>query len=946
MEGIARERAEVSGQLTVLGEVRVHVAGRPVDSGPARQRCVLAALAVDLNHVVPVERLIRRVWGDEPPHTARTTLSTYVSRLRKVLPPGVELANRSGGYVVQADPAAVDLHRFRRLTALARGGADERAVRVLREALDLWRGEALTGIPGDWAAGYRELLRQERLAVEGDLTDALLRLGRAEELLPALAARTTEHPLDERLAAQYMLALHLAGRSADALDHYRRTRALLVEELGTEPGERLRRRHQEVLSADAPAERPKPPNTLPRDLDDFTGRDAELRRLLAGGHVTVVDGMAGVGKTALALRMAHRVAARYPDGRLFLDLHGHSPGQAPVAAVDALESLLRQAGVAGDAIPRGVDDRAALWRAWTADRRVLVVLDNAADAAQVRPLLPGGGGCRVVVTSRDRLTGLEGVDRLSLDVLPLDQSVALVERVLGKPVDEELPAAREAARMCGFLPLALRIAATRARSRPSWTIAHLAERLGDEHGRLAELRAGDRGVEAAFSLSYRQLDAAQRRMFRGLGAAPVAEFDRGTAAAVAAVPAAEAEVLLEGLHDANLLLEPTPGRFRFHDLLRHHARALATREDSAEDRDAAAARLCDFLLHTAARAADALEPSRVRFPIAVARFDLPAFPTSAEAIAWLELEHRNLVAAVGVAFARGWWTRCWQLAQTLWRFFFVRGHLQDWVTTHHQALTAAGHDDNPAAEAEILKNLGLAHWRSGDFDAALDHHYRALVLDIRTADAHGEAKTHNHLGLIHSRMGNHDDAVRHQKSAVACYRRAGDRTGLARAYLGLGNAHYHAGEAALSVQWYTFATALCTQEEDHWGLALALVGHGFALGSHGRPLLSQALDLSAVIGDRWSECLALCGIGRCDHLDGDPERAADTLRRAVTLARTTGDRWGLRLALSTLGAVLTDLSLDDEALAAHTEALALARELHNPDLVAETTAALARTASW
>lgn len=898
--------------------------------------------------MVPVERLVERVWGVDPPSRARATLLAYLSRLRQVLVgvEAVELVRRSGGYLLAVGGSGVDLHRFRELRAGARDADDERAVRLLAEALGLWRGEALTGLPGEWAAAERDRLARERLAVEHDLVDARLRLGHGGQLVAELAARVEEHPLDERVAGQYVLALHRAGRTADALAHYRRLRERLGDELGTDPGAALQDLHQRILAVDpalevaarVPVSAPTAPNCLPRDLADFTGRrDEYLAVLDARGPVTAIDGMAGIGKTALAVHVAHALASRHPDGQLFLDLGG---GREPLSPRDALEGLLRQVGVAGERIPERVDDCTTLWRSLVADKRLLVVLDNAADAAQVRPLLPNGRHVRTLITSRSRLASLEDVDRVSLDVLPHAEAATLFARVLGRASTGQEDAVSDVLRLCGFLPLAVRITAAKARSHSSWTVAHLADRLRDEHRRLSELRVGDRGVEAAFALSYDQLDAPRRRLFRLLGESPGNDFDAHAAAAVADVGVAEAERSLDALLDAHLVLEPAPGRFRFHDLLRQYARRVAARDEDADARAAARTRLADYYLHGACRAADLLEPARRRWEPGAHTPDLPAPAGRQDAVTWLATERENLVAVVATSSPR----HRWQLAQCLWRFFFLHGHLQDWIHTHRLALDATYLDGDVRARAETHKNLGVAHWRRGDLPEALYHHHRALALDEHDGDVWGRAKTHNHLGFIHARMGEYREARHHQLRSVALYLDAGDDRGRARAQIGLGEAHLYAGEPDASRDWFQRAVELARRVGDPWDEAVALLGLGHALGANGRTHLEHALRLTRSTGDRWGEGLALTGLGVCDHLDGATAPALDRLGQAVALARHTGGRWELRMALSAFGRVLSACGRHDEAAAAHGEALALSREMRNPHLEAEVLDDLRRAA--
>ena len=602
-------------EFRILGPLEVWEHGRAVSLGGPKQRALLAALLLDANQVVPACRLVAELWGGEPPATAENLLHGYVSQLRRHLrppqggrAPRQMLVTRPPGYLLRLEHGVLDLHRFEQLVEQSRlaleGDAPERAAAALGEALGLWRGPALGDVALRGACRSKVAqLEERRVAALEERAEADLRRGRHLDLTGELQALVAAHPLRERLRAQLMFALYRSGRQAEALAAYRDGRRLLSEELGLEPGPVLQRLEHAILAADPALEPPAPTTVagglpsaaaralchLPADLADFTGREGALAALaeLLGREpeehatavaVAAVSGMAGVGKSAVAVRAAYRLRRRFPDGQLYVNLRG--TGTGALAPGEVLGSLLLALGVEPAALPQGVEERAWRYRALLADRRVLLVLDGAADEAQVRPLLPGGAGCAALVTSRARLAGLEAAHQLELPVMSPAEAVGLLAKVAGrKRVAAEPVAAETIARRCGHLPLAVRVAGARLAARPHWRLGRLAERLGAERRRLDELRAGDLEVRASFAAGLGAQDDAARRAFRLLGLVEVAEFTARTAAAPLDLPVAEAEEQLERLVDAHLVevagQEPAGWtRYRLHGLLRGFAREL------------------------------------------------------------------------------------------------------------------------------------------------------------------------------------------------------------------------------------------------------------------------------------------------------------------------------------------------------------------------------------
>ncbi|GAA2422307.1 hypothetical protein GCM10010191_37560 [Actinomadura vinacea] len=604
-------------EFAVLGPPLARRGGTELPLGPPQQRAVLVALLLREGRPATAQELVQAVWGDAPPRRAVGALRTYASGLRRLLEPDRDggyriMASVGDGYALRLPPEALDAALFERdVAAAARArsaGRPAAARELLRTGLSRWRGEPLAGVPGPYARAQRIRLAERRLAALETRLELDLELGAHAELVPELSALVAAHPLRERLRGRLMLALHRAGRHAEALAVYAETRRTLVEDLGIEPGQDLAALHQRLLTEskhigpDEPVPAGRPPAQLPGDVPDFTGRARlveELAALLAEPRRAValvpIAGPAGVGKTALALHVAHRVRARFPDGQLYVNLRVAGTDPHPV-----LGAFLPALGVERDAIPSGLRERAALYRTRLAERRVLVLLDDARDARQVRPLLPGSPGCAVLITSRSKLGGLGAGRPVDLDVMEPGEARVLAGRVAGEDrLAAEPAAARDLLAACGHLPLAVRIVAARLAARPSWTVASLVERLADRRRRLAELRVAGLAVEAVFQLGYDQLDPAQRRAFRLLALAESPTITREAAAALLGLPEHEADELCESLVDGSLLRSPAAGHYRYHALVELYARQRAETDEPPDERAAALHRLSHFHLAAA-----------------------------------------------------------------------------------------------------------------------------------------------------------------------------------------------------------------------------------------------------------------------------------------------------------------------------------------------------------
>jgi DNA-binding SARP family transcriptional activator/tetratricopeptide (TPR) repeat protein len=907
-------------EFRVLGPVEVWLDGRIVDVGHARQRAVLAVLLLAAGRAVPAEVLIDRVWGEDPPRSVRNVLYGYIARLKSLIASSqdagsrdtrgpeasVSLSRQPGGYLVRAGSDQVDVARFRRLVAeAAAAGDDERAAAALTEAVGLWRGPALAGLDSPWLNAMRATLELERSSAAADLSEIRLRRGEHAVLAGELAAQTAAAPGDERLIGQLMLALYRCGRQAEALRWFEQTRHYLAEEFGADPSPPLAALHQQILRADpalaapaAPGAAPRPavragaprPRELPADVPGFTGRTAELAELdrllgppaaaaspasaagpasgagsgrAAAAVISAVSGTAGVGKTALAVHWAHRAAERFPDGQLYVNLRGYDPDR-PMTAADALAGFLRALGVPGRDIPPGEDQRAARYRSLLAGQQMLIVLDNASSAEQVRPVLPGSSSCAVLVTSRDALAGLvarDGAARLDLGLLPLADAVALLGELIGGPARAEPGAAAELARQCARLPLALRVAAELAAARPQVPLSDLVADLAVQQRRLDLLDADDdprTAVRAVFSWSYQQLTPDAARMFRLLGIHPGPDITGPAAASLAAIAEADARRLLEGLARAHLIAEHVPGRYAFHDLLRAYAVEQARHTDSDTERHEAAGRVLDYYLHTATGAALLLNPSKQPVDLAPPRPGAAAGQPAdySQAMVWFEEEHQVLLAAVTLAAGSGFDTHAWQLPWAMAAFLEPRGHWQEWAATQRIALAAATRLGDAAAQALSGGMLAMACRDLGDHDQALGYYASSLTLYQRLGDRFGEARIQQGLGGLAERQGRYADAVGHAEQALHVYQVIGDKARQAQALNNLGWYHALLGD-------YQQARAFCR----------------------------QALTLSTEAGHRWTQAHAWDSLGYAEHHLGNLAEAAACYRRALILYREADDRF-------------------------------------------------------
>ncbi|MGH8793015.1 MAG: BTAD domain-containing putative transcriptional regulator, partial [Stackebrandtia sp.] len=692
-----------------------------------RERLLLGLLALEVGRPVGVERLTSRLWDGEPPQSPKQPLQVAVSRLRSVLTAGgMDVERRGDSYLLAAEPERVDAHRFLAEVAAARTESQpRRRGDLLRAALDRWQGPLLADAADDLLRSRLggRLMEARQAAVESRV-EADLEAGGTDALLPELAALTETHPFRERLVVARMRALHCVGRTVEALDVYQTYRTRLRDELGLDPGREVAAAHRAVLNrAPAAAIRTSSgpaPRQLPADVGGFTGREAELAALngllddsgrRGAATISAITGAAGVGKTTLAVHWGHRASAWFPDGQLYVNLRGFDPGRATDPA-DAIRGFLSAFGVSKERIPDDLDAQAALYRSLLAERRVLIVLDNARDAAQTRPLLPGGRGNLVVVTSRNRLTGLvtaRAAHPIRLDVLAGDEARRLLRRRIGEArVDREPAAADEIVARCARLPLPLAVAAAWAAEHPESPLSELADGL---RAGLDAFEAEDEAtsVRAAFSWSYRTLDAESARVFRLLGLHPGSELTVEATASLTALPPERTRECLDGLAAAHLATERSPGRYAQHDLLREYARELADRHGDDADSRAALCRIFDHYLHSAYAAEQRFNQARELFSLPPpAENTVVLRPADhREALAFFAREHVNLRSVVDGAAATGFADHAWRLACVLCTFLNNQALHREWESVMNTALTAALRLEAPEAEARVRLDFSM-----------------------------------------------------------------------------------------------------------------------------------------------------------------------------------------------------------------------------------------------
>jgi DNA-binding SARP family transcriptional activator/tetratricopeptide (TPR) repeat protein len=957
-------------EFRLLGPVELWSGGQQRNLGPSRERGLLAILLLASGAVVPVEDLIDRLWDEAPPAKARESIPVYLSRLRKSLHQAVgdrvQLVARAHGYRLEIENEAVDVHQFRLLRqhagSLAQGGDREQATRLLREADALWRGQALAGLGGAWMARMRSSLEEERRAASLERIEFGLGSGRPAELLGELSRFRAQYPLDEGFVGLEMRALHLSGRRADALALYRETRLRLIDEQGTEPSAALSQVHQRILGDTPETDPARPhlgpdsalgPDTLPPDPGDFTGRDYELGLLTGSFHdipsVTVIEGMPGVGKTATAVRAARMLARRYADGQLYLNLHAHDPGHEPLVAAEALYRLLEMISVSPAGIPRNLADRSRLWRIELGRRQMIIILDDAASAAQIRPILAATAQSLILITARHRLAGLDHAGMLALDVLPAGEAVALFSKVCGAGAAPDRDEAAEAVRLCGYLPLAIKLTAGRLRQDAP---PRLRDLLGELTSTPAAMQAGTtRGqLASAFGLSYRGLSAGQQLVFRRLGAQPCATVTLHAAAALAGLDVTSTEAAIEVLLDRYLLAGTSAGRFRQHDLLRGYAAALAAQQDPAPELRQGVGRLLDYYLHNADLSDRLLYPHRWRLPVLIRNPALaaPAVDTPEGARRWLESEWRSILQAARYAREHEWQSRSADLIHVLAGFLEAMAYWDEAIAAHTLALQTCRELADPSRVARSLLDLSLVQQRIGLHQQTGTLAEEAARIYLALGDERGMAEALDRLGMVHYYSPDYPSALAYFREAHDRYVHTGDDHGVAVTLGNIGLVCWHLGRRADGFRYSDQALAIYRQLGDRRGEAKMLNNLGYMhrdLGYHRDAVRNyqQSLSIFSEIGGRWNLAILYSNIGGIYQYKGEYEKALDEYRRALDICREIGDLRGQAAFLNDIGSAYRCLDDYSQAFSHHQQAAVMAEQIGDSGVLAAARRGMADT---
>ncbi|GAA1721094.1 AfsR/SARP family transcriptional regulator [Nonomuraea bangladeshensis] len=951
--------------VQVLGRLRVWHDDREVDAGPPARRLMLGVLALNAGRLTTRRELIESLWGERPPSSAVNVLHTHTKHLRRLLDPRHSPRGQDGvlstvgdGYLLRLPDDALDLLRFRRTVAAAQQAANRgdpaRAATLFREALRLWEDDeplcdlpALEDHPKVWG------LKTERRRAQLSYWDLMLRAGNAAEIIGALAVQGAANPLDEAVQATLIHAYQATGQRAIAFERYEATRRALADELGVEPSGELRQAHRQLLEEHENRDPPTIPRQLPAPVPDFTGRADELA-LLDAAHarrppgIAIICGTAGVGKTALAVHWAHHNRERFPDGRIHLDLRGDD-AQHALSPYEALGRLLTAVGVPDHDIPADTQSRTARWRTETDGRKLLVLLDNAATADQVRPLLPGTHDTLMLITSRDRLAtlaALHGAHRIELDLLPHPDAAHLLRRLLGERAGTDPGSVDTLATICARLPLALRLAAEYAAAQAHLPLAGVVTRL-HRAGPLDLLDwGGAAAIRHVFGCSYRLLDPETQRLFRLLSLNPAPHSTPACVAALADLDEIGAARLLHRLASAHLLRCDALGRYGFHDLLRAYATEMSLATDGDAERQAATDRLLDHYCETAVEAGDTLYPgwsgSRRHAGLALEPGGVTLSPDAA--LSWLDSELASFGTICQFAVRQGRPERAVTLAAALHRYLEA-GHGTEALSIYACAIDAARQLADPQGEAHLRTNTGVILRLLGRYAPAVEELSQALELCRRTGNRHGQARALSNLGIIEERLGDFTSSAARHSEAIALYRDLDDPFGQAAALTNLGNLEESIGEYAEAAQHLLAAHDIFATLGERSGQAIALCNLGqihTALGDDTLAVarLREALDLFREIEHRDGEATALSNLGTALCRQAKFDESLCHLEQALDIFRSTRHRYGEASVLNAIGETLHALGRDGEAAQRHRLALEIAAETGDEDERGRATAAL------
>lgn len=952
-------------EFGVLGPITVWSDGRPVPAGGPRQRCVLGALLVNVGREVTVDQIISYLWSDDPPRTARSVIQVQISHLRRSLPGSI--VTTPGGYVLDVDPESIDLHRFRRLRKKAVEAEPETAAMLLDQALDCWRGVPFSGVGSEYLDhSVVTPLREERASAVVEWAMHALELGRYRDVVSRLTSFVSEEPFRERLHHLLITALWRDNERAGALAAYEEFRFRLADELGVDPGPELVALYTRILQEEsAPSEGPTTERTpekgsgylvrndLPRDLPDFTGRQEPLRQLeeLASAEdgrakVCVIRGAGGEGKTTTAVRFGYEAAKRYPDGQLFIDLYGYTSNKEPLDPASALGALLRAVGVDAADVPESLDERSALWRATLMGRKALLVLDNVSSYAQVSPLLPSSPGSLTLITTRNELSGLSGARFLTLGMLDEESSLELFGRVLGtKRVQRESAQAHEIARICGGLPLALRVIAGRMLSRPQWTFAHVARRLGEQNRKFRELQVEGQSVESAIDLSFQSLNDQQREAFLLLGLMLGNTIDLAGGAALLKVTVEDADDILQELVGMCLLDEPQGDVYRMHDLVREFSLTRAVSAFGASEVATARTRLAEYYLSTAQQAADLLGPralSEEQGGEAEYRTELLH---REDAENWFSLHQENLAGAIDYFAASDNGELAWRMAEAVWRFYALHGEMGLLISSHERALQISEKQGNLRGRAVTLIGLGIAYCFSGRFNESISLLSEARDLLEAVGDRRGVVRALANLGMVYERVGRLVDSVGAIQGVMDNAVELGDLRLEALQWGNLAVLRQTLGEheEAIVCAEQTMAKAQGDDSAEARAHAKRVMGDArICLGQLevGFQDLNEALELSLRLRLLGNQIYVHNSLGMAYRAAGCWDEAVKAHTDALSLAEKSGDRSGDAEILTELGISYSAAARYEESAETLEKALATAIEREERYMAARASLAL------